>query len=99
MPDGADLLHFERAAHLQDDGGGRIGLVAGKQRAFRNDEVDAGSLNAVNRADGAGPLAFQRAHVIDVLDEAGGAERVRLVEDFVADAAALGHAAFGELHA
>ena len=37
--------------------------------------------------------------MIDVLDEAGGAERVRLVEDFVADAAALRQPALGELHA
>ena len=44
-------------------------------------------------------LAFERAQVVDVLDEAGGAERVGLVEDLVADAAALGQAAFGELHA
>jgi len=36
--------------------------------------------------------------MIDILDERGGAERVRLVEDFVADAAALGQAALGELH-
>ena len=51
------------------------------------------------RADGAGQFAFERAQVVDVLDEAGGAERVGLVENLVADAAALGQAAFGELHA
>ena len=51
------------------------------------------------RADGARQLAFQRAQMIDVLHEARGAERVGLVEDLVADAAALGQAAFGELHA
>ena len=51
------------------------------------------------RADGAGELALERAQMVDVLDEAGGAERVGLVEDLVADAAALGQAALGELHA
>ena len=37
--------------------------------------------------------------MIDVLDEGGGAERVRLVENLVADPAAFGQPAFGELHA
>ena len=54
---------------------------------------------AVDGADGAGEFALQRAQMIDVLDEAGGAERVGFVEDLVADAAALGQAALGELHA
>ena len=62
-------------------------------------QMDAGGLDAVDGADGAGEFALQRAQMIDVLDEAGGAERVRLVEDLVADAAALGQVAFGELHA
>ena len=61
--------------------------------------MHAGVLDAVERADGAGELAFERAHVIDVLHEARGAERLRLVENLVADAAALGQAAFGERHA
>ena len=56
-------------------------------------------LHAVDGADGAGQLALQRAQVIDVLHEARGAERVRLVENLVADAAALGQPALGELHA
>ncbi len=49
--------------------------------------------------DGAGQFAFQSAEMIDVLDEAGGAEGVGLVKDLVADATAFGQAAFGELHA
>ena len=53
----------------------------------------------VDAADGARQLAFERAQVIDVLHEARGAERVRFVENLVADAAALGQAAFGKLHA
>ena len=43
-------------------------------------------------------LAFQRAQMIDVLNESGGAERVGLVENLVADAAAFRQAGFGELH-
>ena len=61
--------------------------------------MDPGGLDAVDGADGAGQFALQRAQMIDVLDEARGAEGVGLVEDLVADAAALGQAAFGELHA
>src|SRR5487761_2083915 len=56
-------------------------------------------LDAVDGADGAGKLAFERAQMIDVLDEARGAERVGFVENLVTDAAALGQAALGELHA
>ena len=36
--------------------------------------------------------------MVDVLDEAGGAERVRLIEDFIADPAAARYARLGELH-
>ena len=53
----------------------------------------------VERPDGARELAFERAQVVDVLDEARRAERVRFVENLVADAAALGQAALGERHA
>ena len=51
------------------------------------------------RADGARELALERAQVVDVLHEIGGAEHVGLVEDLVAHAAALGQPALGELHA
>ena len=61
--------------------------------------MDARSLNAVDRLDGAGEFAFKRTQVIDILDETCGAERVRLVEDLVADAAAFGQAALGQFHA
>ena len=60
--------------------------------------MDAGGLHAFDGADGARQLALERAQVIDVLDEAGGAERIRLVENFIADATALGQARLGELH-
>ena len=98
MADGADLLRFEAAAHAHHDRGRRLGRFARKQRPFRQHQMDAGRLDAVDGADGAGEFAFQRAQMIDVLDEARGAERVGFVEDLVADAAALGQVAFGELH-
>jgi hypothetical protein len=40
--------------------------------------VYARRLHPVDAADGAGKLALERAQVIDVLNEAGGTERVRL---------------------
>jgi hypothetical protein len=52
--------------------------------------MDPGRLDAVDGADGAGEFAFQRAQMVDVLNEAGAAEGVGLVEDLVADAASLG---------
>jgi hypothetical protein len=58
--------------------------------------VDARGADAVERADGAGELAFQRAELVDVLDEARGAEAVGLVEDLVADGAAARQAFPGE---
>ena len=61
--------------------------------------MHAGVLDAVERADGARELAFERAQIVDVLHEARRAERVRLVENLVADAAAFGQAVLGERHA
>ncbi len=61
--------------------------------------MNARGLHSFDAADGAGELAFERAQMIDVLNEARGAKGVGFVEDLVADAAALGQAGFGELHA
>ncbi len=61
--------------------------------------MHAGGLDTVDAADGAAELALQRAQLVDVLHEAGGAERIRLVEDLVTDAAAFRQAGLGELHA
>ena len=47
--------------------------------------MHARGLHAVDAADRAGELAFQRPQVIDVLDEGRRAERVGFVEDLVAD--------------
>ncbi len=99
MADRAHLLRLEHAAHLQHDRGGGLGLVAREQRTLGQHQMHARGLHPVERADGTGELAFERAQVVDVLDEARGAERVGLVEDLVADAAALGQPALGELHA
>ena len=99
MADRAHLLGLERAVHLEHDRGGGLGLVAGEQRPFRQHEMHARRLHPVDRPDGARELALERAQVIDVLDETRGAKGVGLVEDLVADAAALGQAGFRELHA
>ena len=99
MADRAHLLRLEHAAHPQHDRGRRLRPVAREQLPLRQHQVHARRLHPVERPDGARELAFERAQVIDVLDEARGAERVGAVEDLVADAAALGQAAFRELHA
>src|SRR5204863_586356 len=90
---------FQGAADANDDRGRRLRGFARKQRSLRQYQMDAGGLDAVDGANGARQLALERAQMIDVLHEARGAERVRFVEDFVADAAALGQAALGEFHA
>ena len=99
MADGANLLRFERAAHPHHDRGRWFGRLARKQRPLGQHQMDAGRLHAVDGTDGAGQFALERAQMIDVLDEAGGAERVGFVEDFVTDAAALGQPALGKFHA
>ena len=99
MADGADLLRFKGAADANDDRGRRLRGFARKQRSLRQYQMDAGGLDAVDGANGARELALERAQMIDVLDEARGAERVGFVEDFVTDAAALGQPALGKLHA
>ncbi len=98
VTDGADLLGFQRAAHAQHDRGRRLRRLAGEQRALRQHQMDAGGLDPVDGADGAGELTLQGTQVIDILNETGCTEGVRLVEDLVADAAALGQATLGKLH-
>ena len=99
MADRPHLRRIEAAAHLEHDRSRRLRLFAREQRPLGQHQVHPRRLDAIERPDGAGELALERAQVIDVLDEAGGAERVGLVENLVADAAALGQPAFGELHA
>ena len=87
MLDGADLaaVHACRAVFSTTEADGLL-VVAGKDLAFGNDQMHAGALDAVDGLDRARQFAFQGAQVIDVLDEGGGAEGVRLVEDLIADA-------------
>ncbi len=61
--------------------------------------MDPRAVDALDRADGARQLSFERAQVIDVLKKACGTQRVSIVEDFVANGAAGGQALFGERHA
>ena len=75
-----------RRASCSIDRGARALRVAREDLAFGNDEMHARLVDAVDGLDGAGEFAFQRAQLIDVLDEGGGAEGVRLVENLVADA-------------
>ena len=99
VADRLDLLRLQRSAQPHHDGSRRFRRLARKQRTLGQHQMDAGGLDAVDGADGPGQFALQRTQMIDVLDEAGGAERVGFVEDLVADAAALGQAALGKLHA
>ena len=73
--------------------------VAVEQAPLRDDEVDARGLDPPDGPDRPGELALERAQVVDVLDEARRRERVALVEDLVADAAARRDALAGEVHA
>ncbi len=98
VADGAHLGLVERAAHFKYNGGRRVDLVAREQRPLRHDQMHARGFDAVDALDGTREFAFERTQAIDVLHEARGAERVRLVEDLVADAAALRQAALGERH-
>jgi hypothetical protein len=61
--------------------------------------LSARLLHPVERANGAGELAFERPQMVHVLDEARGAKRVGAVEDLVAHSAALRQAAFCQPHA
>src|SRR5687768_16302316 len=99
MAHGADLARLQLAAELEHDGGARRLAVALEQPAFRDHQMNARRLNASDRSDGARQLALERAQVIDALNEAGRRERIALVENLVADAAARRQPLPGEIHA
>ena len=82
-----------------DHRGGRLLLVAAEVGALRHDDVDARRLDARDRLDGAGDLAFQRAHAGDLLHEGGQAERADIVEQLVAGIGAGRQALLGKQHA
>ena len=69
--------------------------VAREELALGHDQMDPGALDVADRLDGACELALERAQMVNVLDEVGGAEAVGAVEDFVADRAAIGQALLG----
>jgi hypothetical protein len=98
MADGAYLLRFEAAADTHHDRSRGLRRFARKERPLGQHQMDAGVLNAVDGADGACEFAFQCAQTIDVLDEAGRPERIRFVENLIADAATLRQPRLGELH-
>ena len=98
MADRLDLLGLKPPAHRQNDRGGRFHFVAGEQRTLRQHQMHASRLHPVDRPDGAREFAFQRAQMIDVLNEARRPQAVRLVEDLVADPATLRDAGLRELH-
>ncbi len=86
MLDGLNLAAVHAAAGFQNHGRRRALVVAAENLAFGDHKVHAGAADAVNALNGARQFAFQSAQMVDVLDESRGAEGVRLVEDFVADA-------------
>jgi hypothetical protein len=101
--DRENLLAVEllTAAHGHDDRGRRLLLLAGEQLALRQHQVDARALDRPDRFDRARQLAFERAHVVDVLHEAGRAQALGAIEDLVANRAAARQPVFrhGEAHA
>ena len=97
MAHGPDLRGIEIARKLERDRGARRLAVALEQAPLRDDEMNARRLHPPDRADGAGEFAFERAQMVDVLDEAGRGEGIALVEDLVADAAAGRDALAGEV--
>ena len=99
MLDGADFAGAQFAADRDDDGGRWLLGFAAEQLALGQDEVNPGRLDAGERTDGAGQFAFEGTDIVEVLHEAGGAQRRLLVEDFVADLAALRQARTGQAHA
>ena len=73
------------AAHLEDDRRAWIEPLAAENLPARQDKMYAGPLYRGNRGDRSGKLAFQRADVIDVLNEAGCAEGLVPVKYLISD--------------
>src|SRR6185312_11922462 len=87
------------AAVADDDRCRRLLFLAAEIGALGHDDVNARRLDAGNRLDGAGNLAFKRAYAGDLLHEGGEAQRTDIVEEFVAGVGAGRQALFGEQHA
>ena len=99
MADGPHLLRLQRAVDLEHDRRRRLDFVAREQRTFGQHQMHARGHDAVEAADGSRQLAFERPQIVDILHEARRAQRIRFVENLVADAAALGQAFAGQRHA
>ncbi len=99
VADGPHLLRLQRAVDLEHDRRRRLDFVAREQRPLGQHQMHARGHDAVEATDGPGQLALERPQIVDILDEARGAEHVRFVENLVADAAAFGQAFAGQRHA
>ena len=97
VANGAHLLRLQHAVDLEHDRRRRLHL-AREERAFGQYEMHACGHHAVEPPDGSRQLAFERAQIVDILNKTRRAERIRLVENLVADAASLGQALPGERH-
>ena len=84
MLDGADFFIRELATDRQNDRRSRILLVAREQGALGQDQMHTGGFDARKRGNGARELAFEGAHIVEILHETRGAQGALLVEDFVA---------------
>ena len=93
--DAADRVRADRRATVEQDGGARLDAVVEEERLFRQDELHGRRLNSLNPFDRARDLAFEGALIGDLLLEIGRAELL-LVEDLVADVAAVRQAVLGE---
>lgn len=74
MLNGADLPRVQVAANAQHDRRSRLTLIALEEFALGQHKVDPCGRNPIDGLDRAGKLAFQRTQLVDVLNEAGGAE-------------------------
>ena len=91
VPASPDLPALERGASLQiqEDAGAGGACLAAEQLALGQDEVNAGAADMFNGTDRARQLAFKRAHLVDILHHAGGAETGLFVEQLIAHRAAI----------
>ncbi len=94
-----DLPAIQFAADLYDDGCGRLTFFSVEQLTFGKDEVNTRSHDVAQRTDGPREFSLCRADPVDILYKACGAQRVSLVENFVAHGAARRKAILGHFHA
>ena len=97
VDDGIDLAFAQYPTRLQveDDGGGGGFALADEDGRLGHGEVNAGPLDAAQRADGAGQFALQSALVVDLFGELADAECL-VIHQLEADAAGFGQPLFGQ---